>query len=179
MILYAFPANLRLDEDFLKTYWGRLSSSSSEDVFKTFLRRLPDVLARRLQHVSKTSSRRLAKTSSRRLQDIFETSCKDVFKKFSRPIIRLKCLPWSHFQEIYGQCKKFKSVIKDLSAAAYRGVFRTWSNIYKWAFLWKYLTALTCKLFSKKNLRRRCSTRLKTGVWLRVWNTVFTLGRSF
>ena len=30
------PANIRLDEDVLKTFWRRLSSSSSEGVFKTY-----------------------------------------------------------------------------------------------------------------------------------------------
>ena len=30
-----FPANIYLDEDFLKTSWRRLPFLSSEDVFKT------------------------------------------------------------------------------------------------------------------------------------------------
>ena len=70
-------------------------------VFRTFLRRLQDVLQKRLQDIFKTSSKRL--------QDIFKTSCKDIF---SRHIIRLNCLPRSHLWEIYGQCRKFVSVIK-------------------------------------------------------------------
>ena len=37
---FSIPANIRLDEDVLKTSWRRLSSSSSEDVFKTSSRRL-------------------------------------------------------------------------------------------------------------------------------------------
>ena len=41
-----------------------------QDVFKTFSRRLQDVLPRCLQDVFKTSSRRLARTSSRHLQDV-------------------------------------------------------------------------------------------------------------
>ena len=91
------PANIRLDEDVLKTSRRRLSSSSSEYFFKTSSRRLDqdeyvrlsltsseDVLVKTnifvlvicLLDVFKTSSRRLQdvfKTSSRRLQDIFKT----------------------------------------------------------------------------------------------------------
>ena len=88
------PANIRLDEDVLKTSWRRLSSSSSEDVLiktnmftldlflqKTSSRCLQDVLVKTnifalaigLQHVFKAFSRRLQdifKTSSRHLQDV-------------------------------------------------------------------------------------------------------------
>ena len=106
----ADPANIRLDEDVLKTSLRRLSSSSSEDVFKTSSwrlgqdqyirlghtssRRLQDVFKTSCKNVFKTSSRRLQdvfKTSSRRLQDVFKTSCKDIFKMFSRRIIKLNC----------------------------------------------------------------------------------------
>ena len=55
------------------SWWRRLSSSSSENVFKTSSRRLDQDQYIRLGH---TSSRRLQdvfKTSSRRLQDIFKT----------------------------------------------------------------------------------------------------------
>ena len=97
---------------------------------KTSSRRLEDVLVetnifvlaiclqdvfKSLQDVFKTSSRRLQgvfKASSRRLQGIFKTSCKDIFKTFPRRTIRLNCLPRSHLWEIYGQCRKFVSVLK-------------------------------------------------------------------
>ena len=88
-----YPANIRLDEDVLKTSSRLLSSSSSEDVFKTSSRHLQDVLktsSRHLQDVLKTSSRRLQdvfKTSSRTLQGVFKTSSRrfeDVFKMSSR-----------------------------------------------------------------------------------------------
>ena len=77
-----FPANIRLDEDVLKTSWRRLdqeeyvrlSLTSLEDVFKTSSRRFQDILPRRLQDVLKTSSRRLAKISSRHFQDISSSS---------------------------------------------------------------------------------------------------------
>ena len=103
-----------------------------EDVLKTlfvfvFIRRLQDVLIKTniftlVIRLQKTSSRRLqdvlVKTNifvlAIRLQDVFKTSCKDIFKTFSRRIIRLNCLPRSHFWEIYGQCRTSASVIKFL-----------------------------------------------------------------
>ena len=82
-----------------KTSCRGLSSSSSEDVFKTsssrriyspysyvFRRSLQDVLPRRLQEVLK----RFAKC----LQDVFKTSSghfQEVFKTFSGRIIKLNC----------------------------------------------------------------------------------------
>ena len=68
------------------SWWRRLSSLSSEDVFKTSCKSVCQTSSRRL---AKTFSRRLAKMSSRRLQDIFKTSSKDVFKTFSRWIMKL------------------------------------------------------------------------------------------
>ena len=98
----------------MKTPWRRLSSSSSEDVFKTsWSRRIcspqPYVFRRRLQYVFKTSWSKpiysswlyVFKTSSRRFQDVFKTSSRrfqgvlqkglqDIFKTSSRRIIKLK-----------------------------------------------------------------------------------------
>ena len=102
-LLTDFPANIRLDEDVLKTSfvfvfrrrldqdeYVHLSLMSSEDVlvktnifvlavrlqnvFKTFSRHLQDVF--------KTSSRRFAKTFSRRLQDVLHKGLQDIFKTF-------------------------------------------------------------------------------------------------
>ena len=64
-----------------------------QDVFKTSLRCLQEVLRKRLQDIFKTSCKNVFKKSSRRfedvlkmssiyLQDIFKMSCKDVFKTF-------------------------------------------------------------------------------------------------
>ena len=50
--LNSFPANIRLGEDVLKTYWRRL-----QDVFSVTFFCLP----RRLEDVLKTSGRRLGK----------------------------------------------------------------------------------------------------------------------
>ena len=81
-------------QDVFKTSW--------KNVFKTFSRRLQDVLktsSRHLQDTFKTSWQDVFKTSSKcyqeilqkRLQDILKTSCKDIFKTFSRHIIKLNC----------------------------------------------------------------------------------------
>ena len=44
----------------------------------------------------------------------------------------------------------YAPALLQLLVGAYRGVFRTWSNIYKGAFLRKNLIALSCYLFSRK-----------------------------
>ena len=103
---FVFVFRRRL-QDVFKTSWSRPIYSSWPYVFKTSSRCLQDVF--------KTFSRRLHgifKTSSIHLQDIFKTSCKDIFKTFSRRTTRLNCLPRSHLWEIYGQCRKFVSVLK-------------------------------------------------------------------
>ena len=135
----------------MKTSWRRLSSSSSEDVlvktnifvlairlqdvFKTFSRRLQDVLqkrlqdifktsSRRFQDVFKTSSRRLAKVSSRRFQDVsssyavlvnkFSRCLQDVFTTFLRrtakTVIYTEGFPLVILVRNYGQCTKFVRV---------------------------------------------------------------------
>ena len=87
----------------MKTSWRRLSSSSSEDVFKTSSRRLDQDEYVHLsltfsEDIFKTSWSRpiylswpyVFKTSSGRLQDVLKTSARclrDVFKTYSR-------LPW-------------------------------------------------------------------------------------
>ena len=98
------PANIRLDEDVLKTSFVFVFRRRLQDVliktnmFASALR-LQDVLVKtnifvlaiRLEDVFKTFSRRLAKASSRLLQDVFKTSCKDIFNMFPRPIIKFNC----------------------------------------------------------------------------------------
>ena len=99
------PANIRLDEDVLKTSRRRLSSSSSKEVFKTSSRRLDEdkyiLVNLRLR---KTSSRCLqnilVKTNifvlsillqdvlQKRLQDVFKTFCQDVFKTSRKYVLK-------------------------------------------------------------------------------------------
>ena len=107
------PANIRLDEDVLKTSWKRLWSSSSRRLDQDeYLRlthtpsrrlhqdqhiRLGHTSSRRFQDVFKTSSRHFQDnltTSSRRLKDVLKTSSRrlqDIFKTFARCIIKLNC----------------------------------------------------------------------------------------
>ena len=97
---------------------GHMPSRPLQDVFKTFSRRLQDLLPRRIEdvlqqglldifktsyyHVFKTSSKGLQDVLQKHLQDIFKmssrhfkTPCKDAFKTFWRRIIRLNCFPRS------------------------------------------------------------------------------------
>ena len=72
---------------------------------------------------------------------VSEMYCKDAYLQ--------KDLPKSYFWGIYVHYKKFSRVIKllkfyffsllHLLVAAYRGVFKTWSNIYNGAFFVKIL----------------------------------------
>ena len=91
---YVSPANIRLDEDVLKTslvfvFRRRLDQDEyiclchtpPEYVFKTSSGHLDQDQYVRLGH---TSSRRFVKMSSRHLQDIFKTSCQNVFKTSSK-----------------------------------------------------------------------------------------------
>ena len=107
-----YPANIRLDEEVLKTPF----------VF-VFKRRLQDVLMKtnislltlRLQ---KTSSRRLVQDqyirlvhmSSRPLQDVFKTSCQNVFKTSWR---RLAKASSRLLQNVFKTCRKY--VLKTIS----------------------------------------------------------------
>ena len=120
---FSIPANIRLDEDVLKTSWRRLSSSSSKDVFKTSSRRLDQDEYVRLsltssEDVFKTSSRRLGQdqyirlghTSSRRLQDVFKTSSRrlqDVFKTSSRRLAKTSSRHLQDVLKMYHQVKLF------------------------------------------------------------------------
>ena len=98
-----FPANIRLDEDVLKMPWKRLSSLSSQDVFKTSWSRQTRspysyVFRRRLQGVQDQYICP-GHMSPRCLQDVFfETSSRHLPKTYS------KCLgksPWRHFLDLF------------------------------------------------------------------------------
>ena len=108
------PANIRLDKDVLKTSWRRLSSSSSEEVLKTFSRRLDQAEYVRLSLTSsedvlvKTNIlvfitfyfgclQDVFKKSSRRLQDVLQRYLQDVFKTYHQvKLFLLTCL-WEAF----------------------------------------------------------------------------------
>ena len=56
-----------------------------------------------------------------------------------------------------------------------RGIFRIWSNIYNGAFCENTLWLSAVNYFCKKKLHCRCSSGLKTGFWLRIWNIGLTV----
>ena len=102
-------ANICFDEEILKASPRCLSSSSSEDVFKTCSRRLvqdqficlENKPSRRLQDVFKTFSSRIQDVLQNLLEDFFKTCSRhvqDVFKVSSR------CLPKmysTHLQYVF------------------------------------------------------------------------------
>ena len=134
------PANIRLDEDVLKTSFIFVFRRRLQDVFKTswsrriyspnsyvFRRRLQDVLIKTnivvlvirlldvlpgsLQNVLKRSSRHLAKVPSRHLQDVFKTLSKSLPDKDF----------WQkHLQDI------FKTFSRHLE-----GLFKTFEDVFE------------------------------------------------
>ena len=153
-----FPANIRLGEDVSKTSWGRLSSSSSEDVLKSSSRRLDQDEYIHLTHtcsedVFKTSSIRLDQdqyiclghTSSRRLQDLFKRSSRrlaktssDVFTTSSRRL-----------QDVL---KTSSRHLQDILQRYLQGVFKTYHQV---------------KLFLSTRLREYSTRYCKDGYLLR------------
>ena len=125
-----------------------------QDVFKTFWKRLQDLLQRLLQDVLKTSLRHvkdLAKTSSRHLQNVFKTSCKTFFKTSSRSL---------------------QDALK-MSSRRLQDIFKTFC-IYKGAFLAKMLnTFKLLNVFKKKAWLQMFDWVVY--VWLRLWNIELTL----
>ena len=125
-----YPAHIRLDEDVLKTPWGRLLSSSSEDVLKKSSIRLDQDEYIRLSHLSsedffKTSSRhldqdqyiRLDHTSSTRVQDVLKTSSRRLAKTSSRPL-----------QDIFNT--SFQDVFKTSSRCLQKCLQFSWKKVF-------------------------------------------------
>ena len=89
-----YPANIRLDEDVLKTSF----------VF-VFRRRLGQdqyirrgyTSSRRFQDVFKTSCKNVFKTSSRRLQDVLQRYLQEVFKTYHQVKLFLLTRLWEAF----------------------------------------------------------------------------------
>ena len=92
---------------------------------------------------------------------------------------QVKDLPRSHFREIYGQCRKFASVISFSITSWFQFLLyyifigclqRYFQNLVEHlqgSFFCENNSFKLLTIFEKR-LRRRCSTRLKIGVWLRV-----------
>ena len=137
---------------------------------KTSSRCLQDVLIKtntfifiiRLQDVFKTSSRHLQivfKTSSSHLQDILLSRFQDVFKTlqdvlqnvFKTPSRRLAKMSSRLLQDVSSSQTVLVHMLLHLLVAAYRGIFRPWSNVTMEFFLRKYLKVLSIQLFSQES----------------------------
>ena len=126
-----FPANIRLDEDVLKTSWRHLSSSSSEDVFKTSSRRLDQDEYVRLsltssENVFKTFSSRLGQdqyirfghTSLRSFQDVFKTSSRRLANTSSR-----------HLQDVFKtSSRRLDKRLQDIFKTSCKDIFKMFSR---------------------------------------------------
>ena len=136
---------------------------SCKNIFKKSSRRL----LRHLQDVFKTSSRHLQEVLQRYLQDVIKvyhqvklyllTRLRDVFNTFLRRsfpktvIYRGICLGNTTFEQFMVSVQNLQErqklikyqffTLLHLLMAAYRGVFRTWPNIYNDVLLRKYLTS--------------------------------------
>ena len=112
-----YPANIRLDEDVLKTsfvsvFRRRLQKTSSEDVFKTSSRPIYSSC-----HMSSRSLQDVFKTSSRRFEDVFKTSSKrlqDIFKASSRRL--------QHVSKTSSRC------LQDIFKTSCKDIFKTFSR---------------------------------------------------
>ena len=119
-----------------------------QGIFKTFSRRLQDVLSRRLHNVFKKSSRRFEdvfRTSTRRFQNFFKTSprhLQDVFKMSSghlQDVLKtyhlVKLFLSTNFQDVletYSKC--FWDVLQkglSIEVFAYVTLLRNLSSVYK------------------------------------------------
>ena len=118
------PANIRLDEDvlktsfvfvfrrrfqdvFIKTNIFAILITSSEDVFKTSWSR---PVYSSWSYVFKTSSRRLAKTSSRRFQDVFKMFSRRLAKTSSRHLAKTSS---RYLQDVFKtSSKRLRDVLK-------------------------------------------------------------------
>ena len=122
----------------MKTSWRCLSSSSSEDVFKTSSRLLDEDKYIRLSHaLQKTSSRRLQDVLVRTnifalvIRDVFKTSSGSVFKASPR---RLQKMFSRRLQDIFKtSCKKvFKASsrrLQDIFKTFCKDIFKTFWEI--------------------------------------------------
>ena len=107
------------------SWWRRLSSSSSEDVFKTswsrriyspysyvFRRRLQDVLIKTNIFVLVIRLQDVFKTFSRSLQEVFKTCSRRLVKTFSRLLQNLFKTSSRHFEDVF---KHLQDVFKIFS----------------------------------------------------------------
>ena len=142
-----FMGRIRLDEDFLKPSWRRLSPSSSEDVLiktnifalvirlqKTSSRRLDQdkyiclghAFSRRFQNVFKTSCQDVFQTSSRHFQDVLQNSLQDIFKTYWRCFKDVLKTPSRYLQDVF---KTFSRRLAKMSSRHLQDVFETYHQV--------------------------------------------------
>ena len=120
-----YPANIRPDEDVLKTSFLFVFRRHLQDVLKTSMTNM-FALALRLQ---KTPSRRLGQdiyiplghTSSRHLQDVLPRCLQDVFKTSSR---RLAKTSSRHLQDVFITYYQVKVFL----VTQFQDIFETYSK---------------------------------------------------
>ena len=147
--------------NFFQMLYPRLHSSWSY-VFKTFSRRLQNVLQKRLQNIFKTSSKHLQdvfKTFSRRLQNVLKTSWRrlaktssrhlqDAFETFWRRLQDVLKISWRRFCKTSWRRKKperFQDAFKTYHQiilfllTSFQDVFKTYSQRF-WGVLQRRLS---------------------------------------
>ena len=172
LLVSCSPANIRLDENVLKTSWRRLdgyvrlSLTSSEDVQDVLVKTNIFVLAlhlqgvfkkfsRRLQDVFETSSRRLAKTSSRHLQDVFKRfwrCLQNIVKTSSRHLQNAFKTLWKtfsrHLQDVF---KIIWRRLQDVLQRYLQDVFKTYHQVklFLLTCLWEAFNTFLRRSFPK------------------------------
>ena len=144
-----YPANIRLDEEVLKTSFAFVFRRRLQDVLiktniftilirlqKTSSRRLDQDQYIRLGHMSSRRLqdvfRRLAKISSKHLQDVLEKRLQDIFKTSSR-----------HLQDVLQRCLQgaFRTYyqVTPFLLISFQDVFKTYSQRF-WGLLQRRLS---------------------------------------
>ena len=147
MFQYHYDVSTQQTTALMKTSWKLLSSSSSEDLFKTSSRRLDKDEYVRLSHTSsenifKWSSRDLGqtnifvlvillqdifKTCSRRLAKTFSRCLKDIFKTSSRCFEDVFKTSSRHLQDILP--RRLQDILKMSLKRYLQDVFKTYHQV--------------------------------------------------
>ena len=165
------PANIRLDDDVLKTSWRLPSSSSSEGVLKASSRRLDqdeyvwlrltsseDVLKRSSRRLGQDQYIRLGHTSSRHLQGIFKTSYQDVLPRRLQNVFKTS---WKtslrtssrHLQDVL---KTYSRNLQDVLQRYLQDVFKTYHQVklFLSTRLWEAFNTFLRRSFPKTVIYR-------------------------
>ena len=122
------PANIRLDEDVLKTFWTRPQRNILLS-FKTSWGRLEDIIARRLkedvlQIRLEDVFEEVLKTSRRRLEDVFGRGLANAtWRRLEDVLEDEKLLRWKRLQDVFKTFWKTRNVCWELCCK--------WNNLIK------------------------------------------------